>query len=435
MILPNKAGRHFSRRSQLEHRIVRSEIAKSLDRRTRLDRKVGLDCRRKSLQIQLQQFRFLAVGDGMHVEVLAGSSLLERDFSRGFHVAHPLRAPARRDQVALAPGPRQPHDEQVDGRGVDASRFAAAHFQKVIVLQPQAESNKESERPVEELFNQVQLSERRSIRVSTRVRILLSSARREKQRIATNSCTSRLQTAPTSLANHQQNLYPHSFMRDLTPEMLVNGFVWYVAFLFSTTCHEASHALVAKLGGDETAALGGQVSLNPIPHIRREPFGMVLIPLLAFFVSGSMIGWASAPYDPLWERRHPRRAAWMALAGPTANYSLMLLAALGIRVGAAMHWLHLSAAGTGYDLPTTALMAFFFLNLLLGTFNLLPVPPLDGSTGIMLFMNENRAQRYLDWLRGNSYAMLGLLVALLVFRSFYRYVESFATNLFLRGHF
>jgi Zn-dependent protease len=100
-----------------------------------------------------------------------------------------------------------------------------------------------------------------------------------------------------------------------------------------------------------------------------------------------------------------------------------------------MHWMHNNAAGTGYELPTTALLAFFFLNLLLGTFNLLPVPPLDGSTGIMLLMNESRAQRYLDWLRGNSYAVLGLLVALVFFRSFYRYVEFFATNLLFRGHF
>ena len=224
-------------------------------------------------------------------------------------------------------------------------------------------------------------------------------------------------------------------MPDLTPDLLVNGFIWYVAFLFSTTCHEASHALAAKLGGDETAALGGQVTLNPIPHIRREPFGMVVIPLLAFFMSGSMIGWASAPYDPLWERRHPRRAAWMALAGPAANFSLMLLAAVGIRIGAAMHWMHNNAAGTGYDLPTTALLAFFFLNLLLGTFNLLPVPPLDGSTGIMLFMSENRAQRYLDWLRGNSYTMVGLLVAVLAFPYVYRPINAAAIYLLLRSRF
>lgn len=224
-------------------------------------------------------------------------------------------------------------------------------------------------------------------------------------------------------------------MPNLSPEVLVFGFIWYIAFLFSTTCHEAAHALVAKVGGDSTAAMGGQVTLNPIPHIQREPWGMVVIPILAYVLTGSMIGWASAPYDPLWERRHPHRAAWMALAGPAANYSLMLLAVVGLRAGSAMQWLGRDPNTGRADFPTVTLLVFFSLNLLLGTFNLLPVPPLDGSTGVMLLMSENRAQKYLDWLRGNSYAMVGLLVALLFFRSFYRYVEYFATSLLLRGHF
>jgi Zn-dependent protease len=221
-------------------------------------------------------------------------------------------------------------------------------------------------------------------------------------------------------------------MPNITPEMLAFGFIWYVAFLFSTTCHEAAHALVAKIGGDTTAALGGQVSLNPVPHIQREPWGMVVIPLLSYVLSGSMIGWASAPFDPLWERRHPHRSAWMALAGPAANYSLMLLAVIGIRVGTSMQWLGRDPGTGQLTFPTLVLFVFFSLNLLLGTFNLLPVPPLDGSTVIMLFMSEERAHKYLDWLRGNSYAMLGLLVGLLVFRQFYQYVEAFATNLLLR---
>jgi Zn-dependent protease len=224
-------------------------------------------------------------------------------------------------------------------------------------------------------------------------------------------------------------------MPNLTPELLAFGFIWYIAFLFSTTCHEAAHALVAKMGGDTTAAQGGQVSLNPVPHIQREPWGMVVIPILSYLVSGSMIGWASAPFDPLWERRHPRRSAWMALAGPAANYSIMLLAVIGLHVGAAMHWLGRDPATGQADLPMVVLWVFFSLNLLLGTFNLLPVPPLDGSTVVMLFMSEERAHKYLDWLRGNSYAMLGLLVALLVFRQFYQYVQVFATNLLLRGRF
>ena len=220
-------------------------------------------------------------------------------------------------------------------------------------------------------------------------------------------------------------------MPDLSPQLLAFGFVWYVAFLFSTTCHEAAHALVAKIGGDNTAALGGQVSLNPVPHIQREPWGMVVIPILSFLFTRGMIGWASAPFDPDWERRHPRRAAWMALAGPAANYSLMLLAALALRGGYAADFLHHARDSGHLEFANVALLAFFSLNLLLGTFNLLPVPPLDGSAAIMLFMSEQQAHRYLNWLRGNSYAMLGLLAGLLLFRYFYGPVENFATGLLL----
>lgn len=223
-------------------------------------------------------------------------------------------------------------------------------------------------------------------------------------------------------------------MSDFSPALLAYGFVWYVAFLFSTTCHEAAHALVAKLGGDDTAALGGQVTLNPVPHIQREPWGMVVIPILSFIFTHGMIGWASAPFDPHWERQHPRRAALMALAGPAANYTLMLLAVVGLRIGASQGWTQLNPETGQLNLAMVTFRVFFSLNLLLGTFNLLPVPPLDGSAGIMLFMSENRAQHYLDWLRGNSFAMVGLLVGLLIFRYFYGPVENFATNLLLPGN-
>jgi Zn-dependent protease len=218
-------------------------------------------------------------------------------------------------------------------------------------------------------------------------------------------------------------------MNDLSPEMLVMGFISYVVFLFSTTCHEAAHALVAKLGGDSTAALGGQITLNPIPHIRRSLFGMVVFPIASFLLSGGMIGWASAPYDPLWERRHPRRAAWMALAGPAANFTLMLLAALAIRISRSLELFHRDPVTGNLSFFAVTLTVVFSLNLLLGTFNLLPVPPLDGSTGIMLLMSENRAQRYLDWIRGNNYAMAGLLVGLLLFRQIYPYVQFLAMKI------
>ena len=119
----------------------------------------------------------------------------------------------------------------------------------------------------------------------------------------------------------------------------------------------------------------------------------------------------------------------MALGGPAANFSLMLLAALGIH---AIRIFHLPASDPVTGAPSLLLVVLeitFMLNLLLGTFNLLPVPPLDGSTAIMLLMDENRAQRYLDWIRGNNYGMAGLLVGLLVFREVFPYVQTFVLHL------
>jgi len=78
---------------------------------------------------------------------------------------------------------------------------------------------------------------------------------------------------------------------------LADALVYYVVFLFSTTLHEAAHAWAGHRQGDSTAFHGGQVSLNPLPHIRREPIGMVLLPVISAIVSGWPIGFASAPYD------------------------------------------------------------------------------------------------------------------------------------------
>ena len=235
-------------------------------------------------------------------------------------------------------------------------------------------------------------------------------------------------------------------MPNLHPELIALGFIWFTVFLFSTTCHEAGHALAAKIGGDPTAFLGGQVSLNPIPHMQREPFGMIVVPVLSFILTkgGWMMGWASAPYDPDWARSHPRRAAWMSLAGPAANFTLMLLAGAAIRIGMAagqfrapdsVSFTHIteSVLAGGTSFASTFLSILFVLNLLLGTFNLIPVPPLDGSTGITIFMSEGRALKYLDWLRGSNFGFLGLAIAWFVFDKIFGVVFTLALNLLYPG--
>lgn len=230
-----------------------------------------------------------------------------------------------------------------------------------------------------------------------------------------------------------------------TPDIAL-GVIWYIVFLFSTTCHEAAHSLVAMWGGDRTAAEGGQVTLNPIPHIRRSPVGMVVVPILSFALGGWMIGWASAPYDPAWQRRYPRRSAWMALAGPAANFTLMILAGVAIRVGVALGYfrapmfigsysaLVAPAQSSDPTFLTSALSVLFILNLLLGTFNLIPVPPLDGHAGIMVLMPENLALKYLDLVKQTSgYALIGIVIVWQLFDRIFQPVFLFALHVLYLG--
>ena len=181
------------------------------------------------------------------------------------------------------------------------------------------------------------------------------------------------------------------------------GLTFYVVFLLSTTLHEAAHAWAAKLGGDLTAYHGGQVSLDPWPHIRREPFGMVILPLITAVTMGFPIGFASAPYDPAWAQRYPKRSAWMALAGPGANLLLVLLSGIAIKAGDftglfgapnRISFGHIVGTEAG---PVWTAVAFFLgtmfsMNLLLAAFNLLPFPPMDGSAAIPLLVGEEKGR-------------------------------------------
>lgn len=213
------------------------------------------------------------------------------------------------------------------------------------------------------------------------------------------------------------------------PKELTDGLIQFVIFLFSTTCHEAAHALAAKKGGDLTAFHGGQATLNPLPHIRREPFGMVLMPLLCFAAGGFMIGWASAPYDPSWARRYPRRAALMSLAGPAANFTLMLIAALLLNLGAATGFFQNSEKAAGI---VVFLGIMFSLNLLLGIFNLIPIPPLDGFPALALFLPANAALRLFDLgVRIRGFSFLALLVGYQYFGTILNPMKALAVHYLL----
>jgi len=200
---------------------------------------------------------------------------------------------------------------------------------------------------------------------------------------------------------------------------------WYLVFIISVTLHEAAHAWAAKKGGDLTAYAGGQVSLNPVPHIKREPFGMVILPLLTAFLIGWPFGYAKTPYDPKWAHEHPRKAAWMAAAGPAANLLLVFISLIIIRLGiAAGFFLQPVSVGLGQIVnPASAglmglavfVSMLFSLNVILFILNIIPLPPLDGSSIIGLFLQEDTARNYKRVISNPAFSIVGLLLAWWVF--------------------
>jgi Zn-dependent protease len=220
--------------------------------------------------------------------------------------------------------------------------------------------------------------------------------------------------------------------------------IWYVALIVALTCHEAAHAFTAFKLGDPTAYHEGQVTLDPIPHIRREPFGTIIVPIVSYLYAGWMVGWASAPYDPYWAQRNRRKAALMALAGPGANLILVVLAGLAIRIGmllGAFHapestsFEHITAASSPGLANSLAIVVsiFFSLNLILFVFNLIPVPPLDGSEIVLLFLSDRSAERYTELVHNGGLRIAGLLVAWYALDVILGPVETLALNILYPG--
>lgn len=162
--------------------------------------------------------------------------------------------------------------------------------------------------------------------------------------------------------------------------------------LLAMVLHEYAHGWVANRYGDATARLQGRLTLNPLAHI--DPFGTILMPLLCLLLPGSFFfGWAKpVPIDPS-RLRNPRRdMAFVAAAGPGMNFLLAIASALLLSLillvdpSIADHWPPQPGMGLRQDflgmllLPLAAMSLYsVFINILLMTFNLIPIPPLDGG--------------------------------------------------------
>ena len=209
-------------------------------------------------------------------------------------------------------------------------------------------------------------------------------------------------------------------------ELIQGMLIWYLVFLFSTTFHEFAHAYLAYKGGDLTAYETGHVTLDPIPHIRRSPIGMVLVPIISYYQLHWMVGFASVPFNADWGRKNPTKQGWMSLAGPLANLLLALFALGVMRALLAAHIFqyageagYVEAVGASARSPlgalALALSVMLKLNVVLCLFNLIPVPPLDGAGVLSGFFPASLGSLYEKMRQVPAFEFLGLLLAWQVF--------------------
>jgi len=198
---------------------------------------------------------------------------------------------------------------------------------------------------------------------------------------------------------------------------LVGEFVLnMVAFLFSASVHESAHAWTSSYFGDDLARSQGRISLNPLVHI--DPIGTLLFPAIAFFTHVPLIGWAKAtPVNPLAWRNKRVANFWVSAAGVICNFIMAILAGVAIRLLYSFKVIGLGPEGL---IPTmtdsllaigavSLLQTFFTLNIVLGVFNLLPIPPLDGS-GILSSILPSSFEEGMAQLQQFGYLLLFIAV-------------------------
>ena len=193
----------------------------------------------------------------------------------------------------------------------------------------------------------------------------------------------------------------------LNTDYILNLLASAAALIIAIVIHESAHALAAYLLGDRTARSRGRVSLNPLNHI--DPFGTVILPLLMLAAGGPVFAFAKPVPVYLGNLKHPKRdEVLVALAGPVSNILLACLAAVLIRLLLGLSY-RTPIGLVGISYVVNFLFTFLTVNLSLAFFNLIPLPPLDGSSILVPFLRGRALQTYYEIQR---YAMPILIVVL-----------------------
>lgn len=160
-------------------------------------------------------------------------------------------------------------------------------------------------------------------------------------------------------------------------------------FLLAIVAHEWAHGYIAKKFGDDTAEKSGRLTLNPAAHI--DPMGTVIFPLIGVTMGWMVIGWAKpVPVDVRNFKNYKKGIFWVSFAGPLTNFILGTISSLMYAIIA----IYVPQTFGYYEITLNMLRYSIFINFLLGVFNLIPLPPLDGSRMVSAFLKGEALRKY-----------------------------------------
>ena len=196
----------------------------------------------------------------------------------------------------------------------------------------------------------------------------------------------------------------------MTGDRWLNLIILIPVLLFSMMLHELAHGWVAYRMGDPTAKMHGRLSFNPIKHL--DPVGSAMF-VITYLFSGFVFGWAKPiPVSPYYFKNRQRGMAIVGIVGPLTNFALAII------FGLILNWVEPSTSSRVF----TVLWLLFQINVVLGIFNLIPIPPLDGSRVLGAFLPRNM---YEKWVQVDRYGILLVVLLIVLFQgSFFRILEG-----------